>query len=158
MGSVLADVSDAVTTDLNLDPATNFGVTFTAVRSYGEWDEKLKEGLDDLQCDVVPVRYDEENLRRSGGYNTTQHHVSCHIALRKRLVRATGTELFTLSDIDDLTEALEKIARFFTVRELSTLDTAAFIESRIVTPYVRRHLREMDQYTGIVLITYEIVK
>lgn len=155
MGAVLADVATAVTVELNLNAFANFGVTFEAVRSYGEWNTQLEDIDDSLHVDVVPARYDDATLAERGG--NIRHLVAVHIAVRKRFRVSASTERFTLSDIDDKLKLLEDINDFFVQKRLSSLPyTAMWVASSIPTPYTPAHLA-FGQYTGVAEVIYEIV-
>lgn len=152
--AVMVDVADAVLTDINADPEGNFGEFFVARRSYGEWDDQLEE-IDQLFVDVVPAKHPlSEAADRSGA---VLHHVDVQIVVRRRLRRTAETKRFRLSEVDGLLQLNENIFNYFIQHPLSDLATATWRESKLVTDYVRRHLRDFSQYTGISQVTYEVI-
>ena len=153
MAAVIVDVADAITTDLNIDPATNFGLAFVAERSDGEFDRLLKD-IDLLHVDVVPAGHPSFLLSNIGG--AIDHQAAVQVILRKRLVVGTN-ERFLRSDVNALRLALQKIAVFFVRRELTTLTTATWISTEIEVDCNRSDARENHQYTGIVRIVYEVI-
>lgn len=154
MAAVAVDVAKAILNALNSDPLTDFGVAFTAVRSYAEWDELL-EDLDTLHVDVVPAKHRKTELADRGG--AILHEVGIHVATRKRLRVDETTQRFDLDEVDDLVLLTEKISDHFIQLELATLSGATWIECKIISDYVRKHLRTNSQYTGIVEIAYEVI-
>jgi len=154
-------------TDLNTDPSTNFGVDFTAVRSYAEWDVKLEE-MDSLHVDVVPAGQPVCRLADRGG--TIEHQVVAHIGVRKRFRRDQQTRRFELSEVDDLILITQKISEFFSSdsitgrpRTLSDFPKASWLEegeggnrSQILQLCDKAMLRQHSQYTGVVQLVYEV--
>ena len=67
----------------------------------------------------------------------------------------------TVSEIDDLLLLLEQFHDHFVNngegRRLGTYLAAAWQETNVRTWYVREHLRELGQYTGILRVSYEAV-
>lgn len=156
MSEPLIDVAEAVVVDLNLAPLSNFGFAFTALLSYAEWDLELTDNT--LHVDVVPVGYMTSELADRSGQ--VEHAVAVHIAVRKRLKRATLTKRFVPADVKALITATRKINDFFVLRELTTMASAIWVqvpgESPIESAYDRDHLRLNSQFTGIVKVAYEV--
>lgn len=157
MGAAVADIADAIVTELNADPHTNFGVTFDASRSFAEWDESL-EDLDTLHVDVVPSKWETLLLDRGDGTGATtniRHSVTMQIVVRKRFSRQSN-ERFRLGDIDAMLLLLQRINDFFVQNEPVGVSNANWSQSRIAAGYTRDHLRNNGQYTGVVEITCDV--
>lgn len=157
MGAVLVDVAEAVKDELA--SITGLVLAITPERSYADWDEKL-EDLSTLRVDVVPVNVGETELEARG-----ETRFLCHtdIGIRYRFApeERDSNGRVTVSEIDDLLLLLEQFHDHFVNngegRRLGTYLAAAWQETNVRTWYVREHLRELGQYTGILRVSYEAV-
>ena len=154
MSAVLVDVATAITAEL---AAASLGQTFVPARSYADWDEQL-EDAGTLHVDVVPVNYDESALdsRESIGYV-----VSCDVGIRKRFGtddQEVSTGRIELAEIDDLVLLVEAIHEFFIERRLAGYESAVWRETKIRSAYIRKHLREYRQFTGMIRVSYDVSK
>lgn len=154
--SVLTSAAQAVVDELNEDPETNFGLNFTAERSYADWDLPL-EDLDELHVDVVPHPQSKTELSVS---DTLSYEVRSTILVRKRF----GTDFqdnsgrTIVDEVDTLVGVVEAIAEYF-VKLVMTNDTDAIWQAvELPDHYVRDHLREHRQFTGTVRLTHRIDK
>ena len=150
MAAVLVDVADAITTALN---GGSFSESFTAVRSYAEWDEALTD-VDTLRVDVVPVNYTERSQLVSR--NAYEYQVETDIGVRKRFAVAdqdATTGRIDTAEIDALVLLVEEINEFFIHDALGSTGTV-WDAVEIRAAYVREHLRNMRQFTGIVRVTH----
>lgn len=156
--AVSIKVADAVVDELN---GHDFGVAFTAERSYADWDEKL-EDLGTLHVDVVPVGGVQMDLE---SVSSVDFKCPFYIVIRKRFGSsdADGDGDLSLASIDALVDLTQAIALFFmpmqpgkTGRELQDYQDAVWEKSEIESLYMRNHLRHNDQYTGIVRTTYRV--
>lgn len=154
MSAVMVAVADALLTDLNADPEGNFDTYFVAERSYAEWDDTL-EDEDELHVDVVAGKHPKSELADRGG--SILHEVTVQIVVRQRLRRRPETKRFQLDGVDRLVLLNQTIFDYFVLHELSTLTTATWRDSKLVTDYVRKHLRENSQYTGISEVSFEVI-
>lgn len=165
MASVQELICDAIAAELNVQPLTDYGVDFTAERNYAEWTLPLSpEDGDELRVDVVPESYPVFELAtRGNGISTGQirRHVKARVVMRQRLVPreadSDGAGRYN-TDVDLLANALEAMAEDLTEAELTTLDTATWIDTDIVNIAVGSHLTEHQQYTGIFDLVFELVR
>lgn len=159
MGAVLVDVCEAVKDELELG---SFVFAIEPERSYADWDEKL-EDLDDLRVDVVPVGVRLTQLDARG---ELIYQCEIDVGVRKRFSAddhddATGR--IERSEIDDLVLLVEQMHEYFVDadnngRRLTNYAAAVWQECSIRASYVREHLRELQQFTGIIRVTYEATK
>lgn len=163
MAADIVDIADAIVTDLNDDPATNFGISFTAVRSEAEWDDAL-ESEGDPQVDVVPAGHPRFSLAERPADPAdpadvrVDHQVEIQVILRQRFRKGSDKKL-PQSSIDTLRLATQKIAKRYL--GWSPTSTATWVptagDKPIEADGVRAHFRQHHQYTGIVKLTYEVV-
>lgn len=157
MAAVLVDVADAVKDELA--SITGLVLAIDPERSYADWDEQL-EDLSTLRVDVVPVNVGETELD-SRGESRFLCHVDIGVRYRFAPEERESTGRITVSEIDDLLLLLQQFHDHFVNngegRRLTSYTAAAWTETNVRTWYVREHLREMGQYTGIVRVTYEAV-
>lgn len=160
MAAVLVEIAEAVKSELaTAFAASTFGASYSAIvpkRSYADWDDELKD-IGAIKVDVVPVAYDESSLNthKSIGYVT-----SVDIGIRKRF--GTGNQQSTgelvLSDVDALVLLVENVSEFFTPRRLTAYEYASWRETRIRAIYVREHLRQCRQFTGVIRVSFDSTK
>ena len=161
MAAVLVDVAEEIKEELNTASAAgDFSLPFEAVRSWADWDEKLKD-LDKLHVDVV-----------SGGAKikladrvTLDYLVSVDIGIRKRFKdtdRNQDTGQFENASIDALVLLQQEIFEFFAPmsadagRALAALPEAVWKEFEPRVWVDRSLLRENDQFMGIARIIHEV--
>lgn len=156
MAAVLIEVAEGVTNELRdaVDDDEFEGLQFVPERSYAEWDDELPD-LDCLHVDVVPVTYDETDLdaRESVGYV-----VSVDVVIRKKFGQKHRTQngKIDLEEIDRLVLLVEEIYELFSKARLTDYDEAIWKETRILSSYSRKHLREMSMFLGIVRISFDV--
>ena len=159
MGAVLVDVAEAVKDELAL------GTHLFAIepeRSYADWDMRL-EDLDTVRVDVVPVGVRETRLEARG---ELVYLCDVDIGVRKRFGaddHDDPTGRIELSEIDDLIQLVEQLHEYMVDadnngRRLTNYAAAAWQECSIRASYIREHLREMQQFTGILRVTYDAAK
>lgn len=164
--AVLVAVAKAVAKELE---TASLGRTFTVERSYADWDEELP-GLSELRLDVVPVpTVGHEQFTRG----LWRYVVQVNLVLRKRLTIAeqdAPTGKLLAAEVDSLVELLQRIGEYFAPiqpgqsgRRLADLPEAVWLPAdgdargfEMPAAYVREHLREMRQYTGVVRLTYAV--
>lgn len=158
MTAVIISLAEAIVTELNSDPVTNFGLSFKAERSYADWKDELKD-LDVLKVDVIPITYPQFEL---GTHDAIDHQATCQIVMRKRLIPATDRNSDTgrviNAVVDKYVEAMQKVAAYFVKLELSDYIAATWVKCGFPMCYDRQHLRDNSQYTGIVEVTYEVLE
>jgi len=143
---MMIDVADAVAAELN---GHSFSQEFTATRTYADWDEELTNSI--LRCDLVPVASMQTDLETRG---SVSYLCSVDIGLRKKLDAGSGGHV-TAATVDDLVRLVEEVHEWTIGREL---DIATWDSTVLVAAFVPEHLRQMNQFTGIVRITYSVSK
>jgi hypothetical protein len=145
--SVLIDVADAVTAELN---GHVFSQEFTATRTYADWDEQLSTY--ELRSDVVPVASMPTELDTRGSVN---YLCSVDIGIRKKL-EAGDSDRVDAEIVDPLVRLIEEIHEWTIGKELNY--DATWESTIFVAAYVPEHLRQNNQFTGIVRVTYSVSK
>lgn len=158
MPSVLIQTADAVVAALN-QPTTPWALPFTAERSYAEWDLPLEEQQCErgkLYCDVVPrgdMGFDSETQ----GSVVLKPEIS--IVLRKKFQPRdsdVATGRLTKAAVDELVALTEEIANAFALARPGSYEYAAWQPAtRNLVLYVPRHLRELNQFTAVIPLTYQ---
>lgn len=159
MTAVLVSIADAIKDEIN--SMTGLIREVTAERSYADWDLPLDD-FDQLQVDVVPVNTAETELDARG---QTRYLCRTYIGVRYRFRpedRVAASGRIDLEQIDELIELLEQFHDEFIKegngRRLTSYTTAVWQETSIRTWYIREHLREHGQFTGIIETSYEVTK
>lgn len=156
MTAVLVSVADAIKGELE---TPDLGIPISPERSYAEWDIELQD-LGTLRVDVVPVF--SPNVADMGTRGSYRYVAPVDIGIRKRFTRTEyepSTGKLELSDVDNLVELVEAIHEHFADgHALAAYPSARWQESKIVASYVKKHLRELRQFTGIVRVTYAVHK
>ena len=153
----LVELAEAITTTL---AAASFATgVFIPVRSYADWNDTLDELNEDLQVDVVPVGHDIAELEAR---ESMKYESGVDVAVRKRFGTASqnaSTGRIELAEIDDLVLLVEQIHELFCKEAVTsaTID-ASWLDTTIRATYIREHLREHRQFTGIVRIRYRLSK
>ncbi len=155
MGAVLVDVAEAVKAELETG---SFTLAITPERSYADWEDELEsDEAGRIRCDVVPVQIARSELDARG---ELVYMAETDIGIRRRFDNDAASWTHgrvQLGDVDQLCQLVEQIHEFFAEnngRRLSTLTGATWEASEIRASYVRDHLREWRQFTGIVRVTY----
>lgn len=152
MSSVVVRMADAVVTALN---SHDWDIQFTAERSYAEFDDQLKD-LGQLQIDVFPKFDPTLELDTRG---TLGWQVAIDVGVRKRF----GTEdqdqttgRIKRDSIDELVNLVEAIAKYLIAERFTSLDAIGMVWQSTSIPalFVREHLRQWSQFTGIVRLTF----
>jgi hypothetical protein len=145
-------LADAVVTELN---GQTWAIDAPAVRSYAD-DEESLESSGPPRLDVIPPEtYEQEELSTRGSEART---ATIRIALRQRFGQAERDDVTggTQRDaIDRNVSALEQMGRHLSTIRLSGCTNAAWLDSRTQL-YRRDHLRQLNQFTGTVDVTYRI--
>jgi len=161
--AVMHKVAQAVATEINTQDPGSWALDLQppAVFSYADWDEQL-EDLDCLHVDVVPAGFSETEIDDRGDI---AYLVQTDIGIRKRFTQdhqssnTSRIELAHLAQLALLTEQLyEHFAAASAAARLPTLTQAVYSSSEIKAPYLRKHLRELRQWTSIISITHDYTK
>lgn len=152
--SLIIDLADAITADL---ASEDFGIVIPWERSYAEWDLALKTA-GDPRGDVVPVFNSTVGLETRG---SLQYELNIDILIRRRFSTEDVDEagLLYKAEIDQLVGVLEAVHELFAKAEPTegTRWSPADAE-RIQAWYVKKHLREWNQFTGVVRLPFEAIK
>ncbi len=160
MASAMIEVAKAIVTELNADPVTNFGHSFTAERSYGEWNRKL-EDVGALKVDVVDAGYVSSEVwdRGDGVTPNMRHVVAVQIAIRQRF--SPTSQKMLVADIDPLKTLCEEIHDFFVFNELTGFTQATWVptagDKPIEVSGAVEDMKEHHQFSGVVRLHFEVV-
>ena len=162
MTAVLDQISAAIAAELASDTLADFGYEFTAIESGGDWDLPLEadgppSNPDRLHVDLVAVNdvMTLDSMVAGDGTKDIKHTCAFQVIVRRRIterIESSGRLLF--SEVQGLTELVEKIAMHFMCLGLSTLTDAKWVESEVESIRYADSLRENSQFTGIAKITY----
>lgn len=153
--AVIVDIAEKIKDALN---AGTFSVTFTAERSYAQWEEQL-EDLDTLRVDVVPLQAGPATNIETR--SEVEYLAEIDIGVRKRFGRSeqeAETGRVDSTEIDDLVLLVQEIAEFFTTDRLTDTNTGIWQTTEIKQSWSRKHLREMRQFFGFVRLTFRVTK
>lgn len=140
----LIDLSDAVTNQINLRFAAELGCTADRILNT----EIKLEDLNALHISVVPGNVVSE----IGTRETQRGEYSIDIAVRKRFDAIPNQ-----ANIDALFLAQKNIDGYlFDEKRLLYMPEAAWLKSNLRYPYVPAALRDLQQFTGILAVTYVI--
>jgi hypothetical protein len=160
-------LADGVTTAINAAvTAGYFGEqTFTARRSYPDWDDDFKD-IKELAVDVVFVASSGSSgdLSELDSYSSTETEPAIDIAIRKRFEpcdRETDGRLKN-SSVDPLVKLAEQIHELFADGRIEHLQLADTIEANWLDGSVRTHcdyrkLRE-GHFLAVVRVRWNVSK
>ena len=139
--STIADIADAVVTELN---GHSFSQPFTAARAYLPVFD-LKE-MKDLHVTVVP-----KGLELStAGRGLAQSDVQIDVAVQKKLASADNAE------IDALMGLVQEIAEF--IRATGRFGDAVWVKTENLPIYSPEHLGELRQFTSVLTLTLKVMQ
>ena len=158
--SVLVDVADALTAELN---GHAFSPTFQAERTYADWELPMAEATPDtLRADVVPASDLETELDDRGNVLYIAGSV---VIIRKKFPAAdiqqvAGHEATRIKkpSVDALVSLVEQVNEWLTMRPLAAMPEASWKETKIQAAVIHAHLRTHHQFTGIIRVNYEVQK
>ncbi len=132
-----------------------FSQSFQPVRSY-DTDTEL-EDLDVLHVDVVPA-----GLTPEPESNTSMaYDCMVDIGIRKRFgsdAVDSDTGKLEEEEIDRLLAFEQDMIQFFPQRGLTAYTSAKFISIEVRIAWVPEHIRQYQQFTGILRVTYRSTK
>jgi hypothetical protein len=154
--SVLADIADAIVTELNEAPGGTFASdvedppgtwtrAFEAERLYLPVFE-LKD-MATLHVSVVPKAKVSEMTTRKA----TADEYQVDVAVQKQV------DPETLAEVDLLMDLVQEIEDFFRLRRLTEYTDAVWLRTEIVA-YSMEHLSTMRQFTALITLTYSVVR
>lgn len=135
----------------------------TPAFSYADWDLAL-ESMDGIYVDVVPVstEYQVQEWSRE----KFRHTVPFDIAIRKKFApddRDSGTNRIKTESMRPLVYLWQQMFEFFQPTQngqsgfqLVDVADSAWESTSPTAIWVRRHLHEMGQYTGLIRLTFTV--
>jgi hypothetical protein len=157
-GSVYAETAEAVKDSLIVaSDAGEFYTQITPVRSYADWTDELRN-LDELHVDIVANQAGDQELTTRG---MVMYELPIDIGVRQRFDKDGidhETGRVAIQEVDRLVLLVEEIARFLAADRLTTYSVAAYVETRVLSLFNRRHLRELNQFTGLIRSVYQVEK
>jgi hypothetical protein len=157
VSSILIQVADAIAHELN---GKAFSFEFEAARAYADFDEQLLSDM--LRAEVVPVGPLPTEL--DGRYSVA-YQCSADIVLRKRFTpddmeQVSGMDAARVKPcvVDPYVALVEEINEWLIAKRLTDMEDAVWRETSIVAAVVHKHLREWQQFTGILRVTYDVSK
>ena len=141
-----------------------WGITINdPVFSYADLDLKLEEASG-IYLDVVPVS--TGSRVEYATVSKFRHTVPIDIAIRKKLSasdRDSQTGRISTSSMSPLVKLWQQMFEFFQPSQpsnfgfqLSTVIDAAWEETQPTAIWVRKHLHEWGQYTGLIRVTFTV--
>lgn len=161
MASVLIETAEAVLAELDDPTDHTWSLTFSAARSYADWDLPLEDDRQrgELFCDVVPVGRLVTDLETRGG--SVAYEPAIDIVFRKKFEPADAEAddgRLTKAAVDELVALVEEVNEHFTPTALTSTDAATWKSTEIVAAVMHKHLREFNQFTGIIRLTFDATK
>lgn len=160
-------LADAIATAINTAEGNDVFApqTFTARRSYPDWDDDFKD-LDSLSLDVVWVSSDGNGaVAELDSADTIQTEPSIDIAIRKRFEasdRDSTTGRLKNTSIDPLVKLVEQIYELFVGARETPITLASGLVANWVDCTIKTHcdygrLRQ-GYFLGVVRIRYDVSK
>lgn len=138
--------------------AHDFGIAFECNRCYPDLDEKLKNA-GKLRVDLVPFGHPVSELASRG---STSYRCTVQIVTRKRFDfgdQQVDSGRIEPAEIDRLILLEEQIHEFLCHEDQRELRANMNWQAmKITDTYLTKHLREMQQFTGLMLVTYDTMK
>ncbi len=144
--SLVIDIADAVTAELNAASPGTFTPSFTAVRRVlPEFD---LADLADLKVSVVPKRVEITGSTRTA----SQYEIAVDIGVQKKLGKDLDSEVAALSTLVD------QIADYLRRRPLSSAPFASWVSISNEPVYAPEHLAEQRVFTSVLTVSYRALK
>jgi hypothetical protein len=128
-------------------------------RSYADWDLAL-EDADNLHVDVVAVTTEQKSELAVRG-PSIQYIIPVDIAIRQRFgsdKQNPDTGRIEVASVDALCQLTEEIHELFMPNRLTDFSDGVWQETKILACPVLKHLKELRQFTGIVRVSFAVVK
>jgi len=160
-------LANAVTTAINAAVTDGYfgSQSFTAKRSYPDWDDDFKE-LKELSVDVVFVSTNGTSgeLAELDSYSSVETEPAIDIAIRKRFEPCDREANGRLKNaaVDPLVKLAEQLHELFAADRYESLELAAGIEANWIDASVRTHcdyrkLRE-GYFLAVVRVRWNVSK
>ena len=159
----IVDVTEGIKTEIE---GHDWGHEMCVIRSYANVREELKE-LDEIRIDVVPWASTPE--MDSVGSIDTACEVDIYIRKKFKKSEQDDEGVIPNEDIDPMMKLVTDIYEFFmpsqnqdaalmrSGRQLTDLPEARWTETRLVSHYLRRELKER-MFAGWIRLTYSLHK
>jgi len=144
--SLVIDIADAVTTELNAAPAGTFDPAIAAVRRV--LPEFELADLTDLKVSVVPKSVVITGSTRAA----SQYEIAVDIGVQKKLGKDIDGEIASLSRL------MDQVADYLRRRPLTAAPFAAWIGIANEPVYAPEHLAEQRVFTSVLTVTYRAMK
>jgi hypothetical protein len=145
--STTVQIADALVAELNVK---TFSQPFTAVRAYLP-EYELKD-MATLHVTVVPAEFEGEPNDRSR--DREEHKL--HVAVQQRFEPIGG--IVPLARLDELLKLCEEIRDFLRDRTLASCPEVRRVKTEHKPIYDPKHLKEANQFTGLLAFTYRVVR
>ena len=144
--SLVTDIADAVTAELNNAPGGTFSESFAARRLV--LPEFELADLAQMQVTVVP-----KSMQISGGTRAaSQYEIGVDIGVQKKLGKDLDTEVAQLGTLVD------EIADYLRKRPLAGATFAAWTGINNEPIYAPEHLAEQRVFTSVLTVTYRAMR
>ncbi len=144
--SLIIDIADALTAELNAPPQGTFIESFSASREYRPQFELAD--LKNLRVTVVPRSIDITSITR----DTNQHDVSIDVAVQKKIVADDPHAM------DDAMRLVEQVADYVRGRRLTECPCAAWTRTENAPIYSPEHLERHQVFTSVLTLTFRVVR
>lgn len=146
MAAVSRQLVEAVKDELNDAPDGTFSRAFTALRDY-----LVQTRLEEIgNLRVVVFAADQEQEIETRGTDRREQQVD--VGVQQKL---SGTDP---ENVDPLVDLTEEIADHLNRRKLAGFAGAHWLSNEILTAGLRDHLVRQSVYTGVVRVTYRVIK
>lgn len=149
--SLVTQIADAVTAELNAAPAGTFDPAFTAQRKVLPVHE-LKD-LAELKVTVVPKAVQITGSTRSA----SQYDITVDIGIQRKLSPTPGSNDMD-TEVDTLGALVDQIADYLRQRPLAALPGASWVSIANEPVYAPEHLLEQRVFTSVLTVTYRALK
>ena len=156
----LVKIADAITAELATEQQAGQFVdleAFTPVRSWADWKDDLEE-LNELKVDVVGLSYDQCTLDTR---DSVEYLCTSHIGIR-RWFPQSQTEIggrIKRDRIDRLIYFVQELNELFcreNGRRLANYPDATWDETKILTTFNRKYLRDKRMFFGLLKVGYKV--
>lgn len=144
--SLVINIADAVTAELNAAPAGTFDPAIAAVRRV--LPEFELADLAELKVSVVPKSVAITGSTRA----TSQYEIAVDIGVQKKLGKDLDAEVAALSTL------MDQIADYLRRRPLTAAPFAAWVGIANEPVYAPEHLAEQRVFTSVLTVTYRAMK
>ncbi len=146
--SLITEIADAVTAELNAAAPGTFTQAFTAERKVLPFYEL--QDLANLRVTVVPKTVEITGSTRSA----SQHDFAIDIGIQKKLGSPSTME----AEVESLGGVVDQIAEYLRQRKLTAAPFAAWMSTINDPVYAPEHLLEKRVFTSVLTLTYRALK